>query len=210
MKSIVLEATLRTENGKKAANHLRKAGEVLCNLYGGEEAIAFSAPYNSFTPIVYTPDFFKIEIKLDGKSYTALVKEIQLHPVTDKLLHVDFLELIPNKEIFAEIPVILTGQAAGVKAGGKLVQKLRKVKVKSTPENLVDKIELNVESLKLGKSIKVRNIKQDNLVIMNPGSVPVASVDVPRALRGSFKASADDEDEAPAAAPAEVAEATAE
>lgn len=195
MKSIVLEATLRTDNGKKAANHLRKAGEVLCNLYGGEQAIAFSAPYNSFTPIVYTPDFFKVELKLDGKSYTALVKEIQYHPVTDKLLHIDFLELIPNKEIFADIPVILTGQAAGVKAGGKLVQKLRKVKVKATPENLVDKIELNVESLKLGKSIKVKNISQANLTIVNPGSVPVASVEIPRALRGSVKVEADEEEE---------------
>jgi large subunit ribosomal protein L25 len=195
MKSIVLEATLRTDNGKKAANHLRKTGEVLCNLYGGEQAIAFSAPYNSFTPIVFTPDFFKVEVKLDGKSYTALVKEIQYHPVTDKLLHIDFLELIPNKEIFADIPVILTGQAAGVKAGGKLVQKLRKVKVKATPENLVDKIELNVENLKLGKSIKVRNISQANLTIMNPGSVPVASVEVPRALRGSVKIEADEEEE---------------
>ncbi len=194
MKSIALEATLRTENGKKAANHLRKAGEVLCNLYGGAEAIAFSAPYNSFTPIVYSPDFFKVEIKVGGKSYIALVKEIQYHPVTDKILHIDFLELVPHKEIFADIPVILVGQAAGVKAGGKLVQKLRKVKVKATPENLVDKIEVNVENLKLGKSIKVKNINQANVEIQNPGAVPIASVEIPRALRGTIKVEADEEE----------------
>ena len=125
MKSIVLEGTLRTENGKKAANHLRKAGEVLCNLYGGEENVMFSAPYNSFNPIVYSPDFYQVEVKLDGKSYTALVKDIQYHPVTDQIQHIDFLELVPGKIVVAEIPIVLVGQAAGVKAGGKLVQKLR-------------------------------------------------------------------------------------
>ncbi len=195
MKSIVLEGTLRTENGKKVANHLRKAGEVPCNLYGGKENVMFSAPYNAFKPIVYSHEFFQIEIKVEGKSYQALVKDIQFHPVSDKINHIDFLELIPGKTIIAEVPVILVGQAAGVKAGGKLVQKLRKVKVKATPENLVEKIEVNVDSLKLGKSIKVKNIKADNLEILNPGPVPVASVEIPRALRGSVKVDADEEEE---------------
>lgn len=208
MKSIVLEGTLRTETGKKAANHLRKTGEVLCNLYGGKENVMFSAPYNSFNPIVYSPDFYQVEVKLDGKSYTALVKDVQYHPVTDQIQHVDFLELVPGKTVVAEIPIVLVGQAAGVKAGGKLVQKLRKLKVKSTPENLVDKVEVNVEKLKLGKSIKVRNITETGFEILNPAPVPVASVDVPRALRGSFKASSDDEEEAAPAA--EVAETAAE
>ncbi len=207
MKSIVLNGTLRTENGKKAAKNLRNTGEVLCNLYGGTDNLMFSAPYNSFTPIVYSPDFYQVEVKLDGKSYTALVKDVQFHPVTDKILHIDFLELVPGKIVVAEIPIVLVGQADGVKAGGKLVQKLRKLKVKSTPENLIDKVEVNVASLKLGKSIKVRNIKEANFEIMNPSAVPVASVDVPRALRGSFKAGSDEEEEEPAAA---ATEATAE
>jgi large subunit ribosomal protein L25 len=206
MKSIVLNGTLRTENGKKAAKNLRNTGEVLCNLYGGADNVMFSAPYNSFTPIVYSPDFYKIEIKLEDKSYTALVKDIQFHPVSDKIQHIDFLELVPGKIIIAEIPIVLVGQADGVKAGGKLIQKLRKLKVKSTPENLVDKIEVNVASLKLGKSIKVRNINQPTLEIMNPAPVPVASVEVPRALRGSFKASADEEEEPVAEVAAESAE----
>lgn len=205
MKSIVLEGTIRTENGKKAANHLRKTGEVLCNLYGGPENVMFSAPYNSFTPIVYTPDFYKIEIKLDGKSYIALIKDIQFHPVNDKIQHIDFLELVPGKVITAEIPIVLVGQADGVKAGGKLIQKLRKLKVKSTPENLVDKIEVNVASLKLGKSIKVRNITQANVEILNQAPLPVASVEVPRALRGTFKAGADEEEPVAAEATAEAA-----
>ncbi len=207
MKSIVLEGTLRTETGKKAANHLRKTGEVLCNLYGGKENVMFSAPYNSFNPIVYSPDFYQVEVKLDGKSYTALVKDVQFHPVTDKIQHIDFLELIPGKTVVAEIPIVLVGQAAGVKAGGKLVQKLRKLKVKSTPENLLDKVEVNVEKLQLGKSIKVRNISEANFEILNPLAVPVASVDVPRALRGSFKAGGNDEEEeeAPAVEAAETA-----
>lgn len=203
MKSIVLEGTLRTENGKKAANHLRKAGEVPCNLYGGKETLMFSAPYNSFNPIVYSPDFFQIEVKVDGKTYKALVKDVQYHPVSDKIQHIDFLELVPGKTVVAEIPVILTGQAAGVKAGGKLVQKLRKVKVKSTPENLVDKIEVDVEKLKLGKSIKVKNITADGFEILNPGPVPVASVEIPRALRGQVKVEADEEEEVVAEAAAE-------
>lgn len=203
MKSIALAGTLRTDNGKKAANHLRKAGEVPCNLYGGDGNVTFSAPYKSFTHIVYSPDFFQVEIQVDGKSYNALVKDIQFHPVSDKILHVDFLALVPGKTVIADIPVVLVGQSAGVKAGGKLVQKLRKVKVKATPENLVEKIEVNVDSLKLGKSIKVKNIKTGGLEILNPGPVPVASVEIPRALRGQFKVEADDEEEVVAEAAAE-------
>lgn len=206
MKSIVLNGTLRTENGKKAAKNLRNTGEVLCNLYGGADNVMFSAPYNSFTPIVYSPDFYQIEIKLEDKTYTALVKDIQFNPVSDKIQHIDFLELVPGKTIIADIPIVLVGQADGVKAGGKLIQKLRKLKVKATPEHLVDKIEVNVTNLKLGKSIKVRNITQANVEILNQGPLPVASVEVPRALRGTFKPSADEEEEPVAEVAAESAE----
>lgn len=191
MKSLQLEGTLRTDTGKTAANQLRKNEEVPCNLYGGADNITFSAPLSAFNHLVYNPDFFTVEVIVDGKSYNTIIKEIQFHPVSDRILHVDFLELVPGKPVIAEIPVALVGLAMGVRNGGKLMQKLRKLKVKATPEALVEKIEINVEKLRLGKSIKVREVSVDGLEILNPGPVPVASVEIPRALRGG----AIDEDE---------------
>lgn len=185
MKSLQLTGTLRTGTGKAVASQIRKNGEVPCNLYGGEDSLTFSAAYNLFNALVYNPDFFTVEITVDGKTYNTIIKEIQFHPVTDRILHIDFLELVPGKAVTAEIPVSLVGLAMGVKNGGKLVQKMRTIKVKATPEQLVDKIEVNVESLKLGRSIKVREITlSKELEILSPDAIPVASVEIPRALRG--------------------------
>lgn len=205
MKSLKLEGTLRTDTGKTAANQLRKNEEVPCNLYGGADNITFSAPLSAFNHLVYNPDFFTVEVVVDGKSYNTIIKEIQFHPVSDRILHVDFLELVPGKAVVSEIPVSLVGLAMGVRNGGKLMQKLRTLKVKATPENLVEKIEINVEKLRLGKSIKVRDVKVEGMEVLNPGPVPVASVEIPRALRGGGAVDeGDDEEEG------ETAEAAAE
>lgn len=185
MKSLTLEGTKRTDLGKKESNKLRREGNIPCNLYGGSENVSFYAPYNAFQHIVYNPDFFTVKISVDGKEHNTIIKEIQFHPVSDRITHIDFLELVNGKVITADIPVELTGLAEGVKAGGKLVQKIRKVKVKVTPEHLVEKIQLNVEDLKLGKSIKVKDIPADNMEILNAPSIPVATVDIPRALKGA-------------------------
>ena len=213
MKSLQLAGTLKTGTGKSVANQIRKNGEVPCNLYGGEDNITFSAPYNKFNALVYNHEFFTVDVTVEGKTYKTIIKEIQFHPVSDKILHIDFLELVPGKPVTAEIPVTLTGLAAGVKNGGKLVQKLRTIKVKATPENLIDNINVDVTKLKLGRSVKVREVSVEGAEILNPGAIPVASVEIPRALRGGGAKLGDDEEEeetAEAAAPAEGGEAAAE
>ncbi|MDX2002759.1 MAG: 50S ribosomal protein L25/general stress protein Ctc [Chitinophagales bacterium] len=185
MNSLTLTATKREVLGKKESNLLRRDEQIPCNLYGGEENISFTAPYNDFLNLIYNPDFFTVKITIEGKEYNTIIKEVQFHPVNDRILHIDFLELVPGKKITADIPVELTGLAEGVKAGGKLVQKLRKVKVKVAPEFLVEKITVPVDDLKLGKSVKVRDIVTNNIEIMNAPSIPVASIDIPRALKGA-------------------------
>lgn len=184
MKSLKLEGTLRTETGKTAAGKLRAEEKVLCNLYGGGHNIEFTVDYGAFNPMVHSPEFFTVDLEIDGKNYPAIIKDVQYHPVTDQILHVDFLELVPDKAVTAEIPLSLVGLAMGVRNGGKLMQKMRRLRVKAVPANLVEKIELNVEKLRLGKSIKVREISVDGIEILNPAANPVASVEIPRALRG--------------------------
>jgi large subunit ribosomal protein L25 len=185
MKTLTLEGTLRKDLGKKSSKDLRRNGFVPCNLYGGKTNVNFYAPYNSFLKLVYNPDFFKVNVIVDGKTYETLIKEIQFNPVTDRISHVDFLELTPGKKVIAEVPLNLVGQSEGVKAGGKLIQKMRKLKIKATPENLKDAIEVNIETLGLGKSIYVRDIKEEGLEIINSPEIPVASIEITRSLRSA-------------------------
>jgi large subunit ribosomal protein L25 len=199
MKTLTLEGTLRKELGKRSAQELRRQGHVPCNLYGGKENINFSAPYNSFLNMVYNPDFFKVRITVNGSAHEALIKEIQFHPVTDRILHVDFIELIPGKKVITEIPLKFVGQAQGIKEGGKFVQKIRKLKVKAAPEDLVEAIEVNIEHLQLGKSIYVKDIQCGNIVILNSPEIPVASIMIPRSAKEEPKQAAETAAQAPAA-----------
>lgn len=185
MKTLTLEGTLRKDLGKKNTGELRRNGFVPCNLYGGKANVNFYAPYNSFLKLVYNPDFFKVNVVVEGNSYDALIKEIQFNPVNDRITHIDFLELVPGKKVIAEVPLKLVGQSEGVKAGGKLIQKMRKLKIKAAPENLKDAIEVSIEPLGLGKSIYVRDIKEEGLEIVNSPEIPVASIEITRSLRSA-------------------------
>ncbi len=189
MKSITINAEPRQDLGKKGTKALRKKGFVPCVIYGGNEVVHFTAHENTFRNIVYTPDFQKVDISIDGKVHSALLKDLQFHPVTDKLLHLDFQELVQDRPIIADIPVKLTGLAEGVKAGGKLMSKLRKVRVKATPDKLVDEISLDVSHLELGKSVRVRDIKLDGVEFVSSLSLPIATVEITRALRAAQAAS---------------------
>ncbi|HXH18672.1 MAG TPA: 50S ribosomal protein L25/general stress protein Ctc, partial [Chitinophagales bacterium] len=182
MKSLTLEAKQREQLGGKYAAQIRREGFIPCVLYGGSETIHFYAPYNAFRNIVYNPEFFTVNITINGKVYNTLLKEVQFHPVTDKILHLDFLELAPDKKVTAEIPVKLVGQAAGVKAGGILDQKLKRLKVKALPKDLVEHVEINVETLELGKSVKVGEVKIANVEILNPSYMPIAASYIPRVV----------------------------
>lgn len=186
MKTIAIEGTLRTGMGKKSTKALRNIGLVPCVVYGGAKNVHFTATTQAFRDLIYTNEFRIAAVNVDGDSVKAIIKDVQFHPITDKIMHIDFLELVDNKKLITQIPITLTGAPEGVKVGGVLMQKIRKVKVKTTPDQLSASIEVNVEHLDLGKSIRIRDIKvSDKIEIMNSGGIPIASVEVPRALRSS-------------------------
>lgn len=185
MQTFSINGLARTDTGKAATRALRRNGQIPCELYGGEENIHFSTTPSDIKDLIYTPDFFVAEVNINGEKHQAIVKAIQFHPVTDEILHIDFQKLIPGRYVQTEIPVRTVGVAAGVKTGGKLMMKVRKLKVKTTPENLVDKVEIDVSKLKLGQSFKVRDIAETGMQILNSPSIPIASVEIPRSLRSA-------------------------
>ncbi len=193
MKTITINAEPRQDLGKKGTKALRKKDHVPCIIYGGSENIHFSAHKNTFRNIVYTPDFQKVDIVVEGKTYSTLLKDLQFHPVTDKLLHLDFQEMVPDRPIIADIPIKLTGLATGVKAGGKLMLNLRKVRIKASPDKLVDEISLDVSHLELGKSVRVRDIDLSNVEFISSPNLPIATVEITRALRAAQAAKGKEE-----------------
>ncbi len=195
MKTFTIDGKLRTEVGKKASKADRSAGLIPCVLYGGnEETIHFTTTLSNLRNLVYTPNFYKVELQIDGKKYEALLKSIAFHPVTDEILHIDFHQLLPGISVTTEIPVKITGRSPGVRLGGKLLVKVRKLKVKATPETLKDTIEVDITPLKLGQSVKVKDLPEQGFQIMNSPNIPIASIEIPRALRG--ESGIDSEDEA--------------
>ncbi len=182
MKTVVIEGQLRTDTGKKAARDLRSQGQVLGVIYGGEKEVHFSASAMAFRPLVYTPEFQIAEIKVDGKSYRTILKDKQFVVVTDSLNHVDMLEL-SDRKVIANLPLNFVGQSEGVKAGGRLVIKMKTIKVRTLPENLVASVDVDITNLKLNGNIRVEDIKLENAEFLNPLRQPVASVVMTRALR---------------------------
>lgn len=203
MESVIIQGSNRAEVGQKFSKQLRREGQVPCVLYGGESPVHFSAPQMAFRDLIYTPIFRTASIEVDGKSYRAVLQDSQFHPVSDKLLHVDFLQLDDNKRVTVKLPLKFEGQAAGVKEGGKLMPKLRTLTVKAFPKDLSSEISINVESLELGKSIKVKDVEAGSFEIMNNPNIPLASVEIPRALKS---AEAEAEEAAAAAGDAPAAE----
>ncbi|MEM9819651.1 MAG: 50S ribosomal protein L25/general stress protein Ctc [Bacteroidota bacterium] len=193
MESIAISGNVRTDLGKKHNKALRRNGDVPCVIYGGDEVVHFSSPERDFKSLIYTPDFKLVDITVDGKKYECILKDIQFHPVTDEILHIDFLRLIPGRKIKVEIPIKFKGEAPGVKEGGKLMQKVRRVMIKTTPDKVVDELFVDVSELNLGHSVRVRDVQvEEGMEIMNALGIPVASVETPRALRSATSASAED------------------
>jgi large subunit ribosomal protein L25 len=183
MNTITIEGQLRTETGKKATHQLRSQGMVPGVIYGGAQEVNFSAPVLAFKHLVYTPEFQVAEIKVDGKSYRTILKDIQFDKVTDALNHIDFLELVEDRKVVATLPIKLTGVAVGVKEGGKLVSKLKTLKVKSLPKDLRESIEVDITNLALNENIRVEDVKADNMEILNSPRIPIASVVMTRQLK---------------------------
>lgn len=196
MNSIAVSGEQRTKLGKKGAKAARRAELIPCVLYGGENVLHFSTNFKDIKELIYTSKFNLAEISIDGQVYKSIVKSIQFHPVSDEILHIDFLQLVPGKKLNAEIPVVFEGSAPGEKVGGKLLQKLRRVKVKTTPEQLVDALKLDISSLELGQSARVRDIQiPDEMELMSSPGIPVATIEVPRALRSAQAAAETEEAE---------------
>ncbi len=193
MKSITIEGQLRTENGKKAARQLRSQELVPGVIYGGEKEINFAAPAKALKPLVYTGDFQVAEVKIDGKTYKTILKDLQFDKVTDVLTHVDLLELVDNKKVIATIPLKYTGSSVGVKAGGRLVTKMKALKVKALPKDLTENIEVDVTNLELNGNIRVQDIPVKNMEVMNSPRIPVASVVMTRQLKQDEAAAAKEE-----------------
>ncbi|UOE48476.1 50S ribosomal protein L25/general stress protein Ctc [Mucilaginibacter sp. SMC90] len=183
MKSIAISGSLRENVGKRDAKELRYNGQVPAVLYGGATQTHFAVSAADLRTVVYTPVVHFIDLEVAGVKSQAIIKDIQFHPLTEKITHVDFLLLDEKKPITIEIPVKLTGTSPGVKVGGKLVQKLRKLRIKALPKDHLDAIEVSIESLEVGKSVKVSDIKLDNLVITNAKEDTIVSVTTSRALR---------------------------
>ncbi len=183
MKSIAISGSPRENVGKRDAKELRYDGKVPAVLYGGATQTHFAVSAADLKPVVYTPDVHFIDIEVAGVKSQAVIQDIQFHPLTEKILHVDFLALDPNKPIAIEIPVKLTGTSPGVKMGGKLVQKLRKLRVKGLPKDHLDTVDVSIEGLEVGKSVRVGEIKLPNLVITNAAEDTIVSVTTSRALR---------------------------
>jgi len=183
MKSIAISGSPRENVGKRDAKELRYQGLVPAVLYGGKNQIHFSVSASDLKSVVYTPDVQFIDLEVAGVKAQAIIQDVDFHPLTDLPLHVDFLELNPEKPVTMEIPVKLTGTSPGVKTGGKLVQKLRKLRVKALPKDMPQSVEVSLESLEVGKSVAVDELKFENFKIMNNGDDTIVSVTMSRALK---------------------------
>lgn len=187
MKTFELKGEIRDDFGKKAAKAYRSEGLVPCVVYGGHglKNINFVVKQGDVRKLIYTPEVFLVSLELGKEKQMAIVKEMQFHPVKDNVLHIDFLHVVEDKPVVIEIPVRLTGLAAGVRAGGKLSLDMRKLKVKALPAKLPEELVVNVEKLELGKSIQVGQLSFDDVEILNAKNAVVCRVQLTRAARGA-------------------------
>ena len=183
MKTITIEGQLRTEHGKKAARQIRSQENVPAVIYGGAQEVNFYAPAKAFKPLVYTGEFQLADVKVDGKTYRCILKDLQFDKVSDALIHVDLLELVEDKKVIATLPLKFVGTSVGVKGGGKLVIKMKSLNVKTLPKYLKETIEVDITNLELNANIRVEDVKDANYEIMNSPRIPIASVVMTRQLK---------------------------
>ncbi len=186
MEIVAIAAKPREAGGKQAAKNLRRQGLIPAVMYqsGGGNPLHFAVTPASLRSLVYTSKFKLGEIELEGNKYRCIVKDLQFHPVTDEILHIDFLRLVPGVPFRATVPLRFEGQAPGVKAGGKFIATLRKVNIMTTPERVVDEVVADISAMELGSTIRIRDIRlPEGVTIINNGAIPIALVEIPRALR---------------------------
>lgn len=193
METIAITGQPRAGLGKKPSKDLRNDGRIPCVLYGGQDVVHFSVTLNDVKNLIYTPDFRVANLTVDGINFRCIVKDYQLHPLTSNLTHIDFLSLVDGQKVKLEVPVRTKGVSPGVKLGGKLQQKLRRVKVKTLPEEMVTELFIDISPLDLGQSLRVRDIQVPaGIELLNAPSIPVVTIEIPRALRSAAAAEAKD------------------
>ena len=208
MNTFQLSGEPRQDTGKKATKALRSEGLIPCVAYGRSGAEHFTVTPQSVRKLVFTPNFHVVELSVGGTAHRAILKDVQYHPTTDAIEHLDFLLMEDGHPLKAELPLRTRGTAEGVKNGGRLVQSVRTIKVKALPSKLVDELAVDVSSLKLGEAIRVRDIDvAEGVQIMSNGAIPVAMVEIPRALRSAATAAAKEGEGEGEEAEAEAAEA---
>ncbi|HAS43719.1 MAG TPA: 50S ribosomal protein L25 [Microscillaceae bacterium] len=195
MKTLEIIGYNRANLGKKSSKDLRRDGNVPCVLYGGEKQVHFHSPMILFRELVYTPNIHKVLLNVEGEEFECILQDIQFHPVSEMIMHADFLQISEDKVIKMDVPVTYVGNSPGVMAGGKLVSKLKKLKVSALPANMPDFIQIDISGLQLGKSIKVNEIAVENYEILDSPRSPVASVELTRAQRGKQSAAGEAEEE---------------
>ena len=210
MKSVVVKGEKREALGKKEAKKLRAQEIAPAVLYGDEEVIHFSVEFSELRKIVYTPNVYLVDLDIDGKLYKAMMQDIQWHPVEEEILHVDFLRVSDDKPIKIEVPIHVHGMAKGMKAGGKLKTNLRRLKVKALAADLPDTIKIDITKLGIGQSIKVADLKVENVEFLDSKSNVVVGIIVTRAAKSAAGLAVDDEEEEEVEGAEGEAEATAE
>ena len=181
MKSITIKGSERENVGKKATKAVRDAGMVPCVIYGGNQPVHFVADERAFKDLVYTPNAHTVVVELNGTSYNVIMQDIQFHPVSDKILHIDFFQLSDDKEIIMEVPVKITGTSPGVLLGGVLRLNQRRLKVKALPKNLPDFVEASISELQMGNKLHVTKLETNNFKLMHPDNTVVCQVRISRA-----------------------------
>jgi len=176
MKTIEIKGSFRTDLGKKSSKQIRKAGDVPCVIYGKEKNIHFHAPELSFKNLIYTPEAHLVKLSLDNKEINVVLKDIQYHPVSDKILHADFIEIFDNKPVIMGVPIKITGDSVGVIAGGKLSIKRRNLKIKGLPKDLPEHLTIDITNLKIHDGVKVGDLSFDKIELLDPKKSMVLTI----------------------------------
>jgi large subunit ribosomal protein L25 len=183
MKTIEINASLRKSTGKKNSAASRRQGIVPCVMYGGKEVLHFEAHENEFRHLIYSPNIYLVNLKIDGKAYQAILKDGQYHPVTDRILHLDFVQAFEDKPIVVSLPITITGSSEGLKAGGKLRQRRRYLKAKGLLKHLPETLEIDITNVKIGDVIKISQLKYDNLDLLDTPQAMIVGVSTSRVAK---------------------------
>jgi large subunit ribosomal protein L25 len=182
MKTVSLSGSLRENVGKKDAKKHRKEGNIPCVMYGGKEQVHFVASDKAFRKLIFTPEVYIFNLDIAGKTYNTIIQEVQYHPVTDNILHIDFLEIQPEKPVIIAVPVKVTGTAPGVLKGGKLILKTRKLKIMALLQYLPDEVTVSIDPLDIGDSVKVKDLNIEHITFMDPPNTVIIGVRTARVL----------------------------